>query len=645
MPEALELVKQKLTEAVDTGYDEALNYYVPGLWVSQDGPAEPCQVVPGRFYLGQIEWIERQPTAPLPTGRPGGEWSRDSVIYNTLIRAATGYDHDQDGRVNLDSLGRGWLETGTFLKTIATLPLIRHMGFNTLHLLPVTAIGSDGRKGTLGSVYAIQNPYRLDPRLSEPILGLEPEQELKALIEAAHHLGLRVVLEFIFRTASKDADWAAEHPDWFYWIRADVPDRGADEEDETKYGAPIFSSEELERIKAQVSRGDSDNLMPPHAVYREMFVPPPKPENVQMIDGSWIGTLDDGTPVRIPGAFADWPPDDPQPPWTDVTYLRLYDHPDFNYIAYNTVRMYDTALAQPGNRVTGLWDQIVGSLPHYQQTFGIDGVMIDMGHALPMPLKQRLVQTAREIDPGFAFWDENFSISRQSREEGYNAVIGNYWWLGYRPAQLVDDMLRTCAQEGYPLPFFAAPESHNTPRAAAREGGQSYAGMLWALGTLLPALPFCHAGLEVAETLPVNTGLDFDEEMLSDYPSDRLPLFSQASYSWNEGSHLVPWIRQTLRYRAEYAELITNPDPRTFDLVASSNSSVWAVVRHRSDQFLCIIFNLNWCEAETFSLQFPEHLTQLTDVLNDRVFSLRGGRWDGVVGPAACLLGRMSDSS
>ena len=60
-----------------------------------------------------------------------------------------------------------------------------------------------------------------------------------------------------------------------------------------------------------------------------------------MDDGRWVGVLDDGTRVRIPGAFADWPPDDNQPPWTDVTYLRMYDHPDFNYMAYNTIRMYD----------------------------------------------------------------------------------------------------------------------------------------------------------------------------------------------------------------------------------------------------------------------------------------------------------------
>ena len=638
MAKALDTVKQRLMEIVETGEDEDLTYVVPGLWIDADHAPGECSVDPARFYLERINWIEDQPKASLVGGTGGGEWSQNAVIYNTLIRAATGYDHNGDGDVALDALGGGWMETGTFLKTIATLPLIRQMGFNTIHLLPITAIGQDGHKGTLGSVYAIQNPYRPDPRLSEPILGLEPEQEFAAFVQAAHHLGLRVVVEFVFRTASKDADWVEEHPDWFYWIEAEIPNREAGEETEEAYGAPVFTKEELDRIKADVARGNSQDLIPPHAVYRDMFTPPPEPEQVEMIEGSWIGTLADGTRVRIPGAFADWPPDDPQPPWTDVTYLRMYDHPDFNYIAYNTVRMYDAALAQPEYRVEDLWEEIIGILPYYQDNFDIDGVMIDMGHALPMPLKQRLVRTARDIDPDFAFWDENFSITQRSREEGYNAVIGNYWWLGHRPNRLVHEMLRACAESGYPLPFFAAPESHNTPRAAARPGGEGYARLLWALGTLLPALPFCHAGFEIAETMPVNTGLDFDPEVLSDYPAEELPLFSEASYSWTNESNLVAWIQHTLEIREAHADLITDPDPSTFELRASTNANVWAVIRRRGERTLGIIFNLNWKEAESFRIMLPPEHAQLQDLLTKDVCTLSEGCLETMLEPAACII-------
>jgi starch synthase (maltosyl-transferring) len=638
MTAALDLVEQKLAQALNMGKGEDASYAVPGLWLDPTGSPARRPVNPYRFFLDRIGWIETQPQEPLVTGGGGGEWSRHAVIYNTLVRAATGFDHDGDGEVGLDPIGDGWMETGTFLKAIATLPYVKNLGFNTIHLLPITAIGEDGHKGTLGSVYAIQNPYRLDPRLAEPALELDAETEFTAFVEAAHHLGLRVVVEFAFRTASRDADWVTEHPEWFYWIRADVPDRQAGELREDAYGPPIFTPEELAQIKEQVERRDFSDLIPPHPIYREMFTPPPRPENVHLDEGRWIGVLDDGTRARIPGAFADWPPDDTQPPWSDVTYLRLYDHPDFNYIAYNTLRMYDRRLAQPENRVEPLWERIVGILPHYQRSFGIDGVMIDMGHALPMALKQRMVDAARQINPDFAFWDENFAISRESRDEGYNAVIGNYWWMAYRPHKLVDEMLHTFDQRGYPIPFFTAPESHNTPRAAARPGGLPYARLIWALGCLLPTLPFCHAGFDIAETRPVNTGLDFESDELPDYPAERLPLFSQTAYAWEREPNLVAWIQRTLAIRARYADMIVAPDPATFELLWPENPHIRAVVRRRGEQAVGIIISLDWRAAQPFHVRLPTGQSRLSDLLSDDEFSLEDGWLHAEFGPARCAI-------
>jgi hypothetical protein len=642
MPLKLNLVKQRLTQAarsqkrVEAGKGEDTSYAIPGLWRDPDGAPARCSVNPYRFFLDSIEWIEDQPHGPLIVGAEHGEWSQQAVIYNVLVHAATGFDHDGDGEISIDPTSDDWMETGTFLKTVALLPFIKQLGFNTVHLLPITAIGQDGHKGTLGSPYAIQNPCRIDPRLAEPALGLDAETEFAAFVEAAHHLGLRVVVEFVFRTASKDADWAAEHPEWFYWIRTDVPNREPGSREEDAYGPPIFTKEELARIKELVPQREHRDLIPPHAVYRRMFTPPP--QQVEMVDGRWIGTLDDGTQVRIPGAFADWPPDDPQPPWGDVTYLRLYDHPDFNYIAYNTVRMYDRRLAQSENQVEPLWERIVGILPHYQRTFGIDGVMIDMGHALPRRLKQRMVDATRQIDPDFAFWDENFTIAQQSRDEGYNAVIGNFWWMAYRPQKLTGEMLRTCAQEGYPIPFFAAPESHNTPRAAARSGGPAYGRTMWALGCLLPALPFCHAGFEVGEILPANTGLDFLPEELPDYPPEKLALFSEAAYRWEDTPNLVDWIRRTLAIRARYADLIIDSDPATFDLLGTDNPQVWAIVRRRGEQAIGIVFNLDWENAQIFSAQLPTARSSIPDLLSDEEYALEEDRLQTEFPPSHCAI-------
>jgi glycosidase len=635
MPKALEDIKRLLSQATQVGKGENISYAVPGLWADPTGLPDRRSVNPYRFFLDRIQWILDQPETPPIQGESGGEWSQRASIYNLFVRAATGYDHDADGRVSLDPID-GWMETGTFLKSIALLPYIKHMGFNTVHLLPITAIGQDGNKGTLGSPYAIRNPYTIDPRLAEPALGLSADTEFTAFVEAAHHLGLRVVVEFVFRTASKDADWVAEHPEWFYWIRADVPDRQPGSSLESTYGPPIFTPDELSQIKEITPHREHHDLLPPHAIYREMFTPPPK--RVEMADGRWIGTLEDGTQARIPGAFADWPPDDPQPPWGDVTYLRLYDRAGWNYIAYNTVRMYDRRLAQPEHAVEPLWERVIGILPHYQHTFGIDGVMIDMGHALPKRLKQRMVAAARQIDPDFAFWDENFAIGQQSREEGYNAVIGNYWWMAYRPQELVDEMLRKCAQTGYPIPFFTAPESHNTPRAAARPGGLAFTRAVWALGCLLPALPFCHAGFEVGETVPVNTGLDFLPEELPNYPSEKLALFSEAAYDWENERNLAGWIRRTLAIRADYADLITDPDPATFDLLSTDNPHVWAIVRRRDDQAIGIVFNLDWENEQSSGIQLHTARAHIIDLLSGERYTLSDDCLQAALAPSHCMI-------
>ena len=64
---------------------------------------------------------------------------------------------------------------------------------------------------------------RIDEGLSEPALGLDVKTEFKAFVEAAHRMGFRVVVEFVFRTAAKDGDWVKEHPEWLYWIREEIP--------------------------------------------------------------------------------------------------------------------------------------------------------------------------------------------------------------------------------------------------------------------------------------------------------------------------------------------------------------------------------------------------------------------------------------
>jgi starch synthase (maltosyl-transferring) len=566
-------------------------YAIPGLWL--DGVTTAAQQVePYHFYHQRLQEIAASPAQPVITGKPGGGWSENAIIYNLFPRVTTAFDHNQDGTLHIGANDAGWRETGTLLKCIALLPYLKRIGFNTIHLLPITSVGQDGKKGNLGSPYGIRNPYKLDENLNEPALGVDVETLFAAFMEAAHHLGFRVVLEFVLRTSSKDGDIIKERPDWFYWIREDIPDRAPGSRDPAAYGNPIFPPQVLGQVFDKVGRHDFRDLPPPPDTYRQMFVEPPKSENVYMEDGRWVGILPDGTRARIPGAFADWPPDDNQPPWGDVTYLRMYTHPEFNYIAYNTIRMYDERSAQPQYRNEPLWDYVAGVIPHWQRTFGIDGVMIDMGHALPMPLKQRVVSAAREVNPDFAFWDENFSISGQSRAEGYNAVMG-YTMFDMHMPHKVRDFLGMLSGTTLPVRFFAAPENHNTLRAAARPGGLEYVRHAIALCMTMPGMPFVLSGLELGETQPINTGLGFSNEQIAHYPADRLPLFSAYAFDWTRPDNLVEALRQAIALRLKHPALFTDGHAGTIVFGNSDNPAILVYTRRNETGQVGIIANMD----------------------------------------------------
>jgi glycosidase len=634
----LELIRNILKEKYLITKSEKFHYCIPKLWLKYKNHTSKSKIIkvqPYKFFLDAVKYIEEHPSVKIQRTKLG-QWTKSAVIYNLFVRTGCAFNHSQNGKLDLPYNEEGFRETGSFMKAIALLPYIKSLGTNTIHLLPITSIGTDGNKGTLGSPYAIKNPYEIDSNLCEPNIGIGVEIEFKAFVEAAHKLGMRIVLEFVFRTSAKDGDWVKEHPEWFYWIREDVEDREPKSTNETKYGSPIFTHEELEKIFTAVSSHRFDKLIPPHQIYRKMFSEPPISKNIHKEGERHVGVLENGERVRIPGAFADWPPNDSQPPWGDVTYLKLYNHPDFNYIGYNTVRMYDSRLAQHENINKPLWDKIIGIIPHYQRSFGIDGVMIDMGHALPMELKQKMIHKAREIDRDFAFWDENFSVSARSMEEGYNAVIG-YMWSDQHDTVRLKKLLMNFPNEGFPIPFFATPESHNTPRAAAQNGGVDYSKFSWVINNFIPAIPFVHGGFEVGETFPINTGLGFTAEDLQTFPSHRLPLFSEYALNWTSQNEFVDFIKNISLLRYIFRKLIMNYSPKSFIFHHTSNPDL-VVFERKNNKRLIVIANGSNSSAIKYEMDLCTKRKIVTDLITGNTVSLEKGKIACKLKPYQCLL-------
>jgi starch synthase (maltosyl-transferring) len=262
-----------------------------------------------------------------------------------------------------------------------------------------------------------------------------------------------------------------------------------------------------------------------------------------------------------------------------------------------------------------------------------------MGHALPTELKHEMVRRAREHDHDFAFWDENFSVTEKSLQEGYNAVIGYQWSDQHHPAKF-KAMLSRLATEGFPLPYFATPESHNTPRAASRPGGVVYSRYAWAIGNFLPAIPFIHSGFELGETFPVNTGLDFTAEELKSLPSKYLPLFSEYAYAWTGEGQIVDWVAEVSRVRARFEALITNPSPASFRLLRCENEHVLAFTREVQGHAprLAVIANSNMEEEETFSLTLQSERKELIDLLGPAIHPIHAHVVKGLLQPGEVIV-------
>ncbi len=585
MPSSLRLVY----DAVSSKSREDLEYWIPRLWISSDNMLifeetdTRFKVEPYSFFKAQIRLIlentdydnfhdsclsrvcglKLSEDNVIDKGNPRlpGDWMAKSTLYGLFMRSFTAYDHDQDGVLggadsDISLNTQGFRETGTFLKAIALLPYIKSLGFDCIYLLPVSMNGQAHHKGELGSPYSQKNPFKLDPIYHDPLINeITLEMQFKAFVEAAHALGMRVILDSVPRIGARDSDFIPEHPDWFYWIKKSA---AAD------YHSPEFSKSELKEIHARIKSKNKETI-PPHKEYLDLFVPSPEQRSIKYEPGIGYVGKSQGSDCVVPGAFSDWPPDDIQPPWTDVSYFRLYKEPEFDYVAYNTVRMYDSRIQE---RNQALWDTIAQVIPYYQEEFGIDGARIDMGHALPAELETMIIESARRIDPDFGFMCENFNPYAEARPAGYNIVMGNAWYMLSRYSLANSQgksMAKTFLKDlaNIPNPILGSPETADSPRAASRKGGIVYTKASWSLSTTLPNfVPFCVAGYELGDKHPSNLGLDFNSEEIAAYEGKSLAFFDRAALDWESpfSREISEHIRRINSFRNDSLGMLVHVD-------------------------------------------------------------------------------------
>ncbi|MFC6224449.1 alpha-amylase family glycosyl hydrolase [Hymenobacter artigasi] len=116
------------------------------------------------------------------------EWAAHATIYEVNVRNFT--------------------PEGTFRSFETHLPRLQKMGIGIVWLMPVHPIGEVGRKGALGSPYAVRDYFAVSPEFGTL-------DDLRHLVQTAHALGMKVLLDWVANHTSRDNALISTHPDWY----------------------------------------------------------------------------------------------------------------------------------------------------------------------------------------------------------------------------------------------------------------------------------------------------------------------------------------------------------------------------------------------------------------------------------------------
>lgn len=100
---------------------------------------------------------------------------------------------------------RVFAEENAFASIKDNLARIKSLGATALWLMPVN---EPGVERSVGSPYCIKDYYKLNPKYGS-------EKELKELVDAAHGMGMKVLMDWVANHTSWDNAWITEHPDWY----------------------------------------------------------------------------------------------------------------------------------------------------------------------------------------------------------------------------------------------------------------------------------------------------------------------------------------------------------------------------------------------------------------------------------------------
>lgn len=116
------------------------------------------------------------------------EWAENAVLYEVNVRQYT--------------------PEGTLNAFREHLPRLKELGVDILWFMPIYPISETKRKGTLGSYYAISDFKDINPNFGT-------QKDFKALVDQAHEMGFKIMLDWVPNHTGWDHYWIKDHPEWY----------------------------------------------------------------------------------------------------------------------------------------------------------------------------------------------------------------------------------------------------------------------------------------------------------------------------------------------------------------------------------------------------------------------------------------------
>lgn len=184
---------------------------------------------------------------------------------------------------------RQYTPEGTITAFAAHLPRLKEMGIETLWFMPITPIAQKNKKGTLGSYYACSNYTSV----AEEFGTLE---DFKRLVNEAHSMGMKVILDWVANHTGWDHHWTWEHPDWFEKDEHTGDFKkasGMDDIIELDFKNPHLRKAMIDAMKFWVTETDIDGFRCDLAFWVELdFWVEAKPQLEAIKPLFWLGELD-----------------------------------------------------------------------------------------------------------------------------------------------------------------------------------------------------------------------------------------------------------------------------------------------------------------------------------------------------------------